>query len=255
MIHLTVDDFLASFDRPDSYSAISGYHAFDAFSRGDYVSFRELADRFGVSYPTVRQWNQVKPLTGKKPVPSYVKNVRSLEDFGLLPLDDSSKFFPFFKELFLYTLFSGSIYQKNNNTYDVCLSNSPVKLELLGEALSSVFSVDYTIKTCNNSNNLMYSSDESGVASALNQLLVAVGCPVGAKKGQVVSIPDFVDVDSLVYYGFKLRGHCNPPPILNTFRLWSSPESVARETLSNFERKLVSLPFNFVFQLFFLLNY
>ena len=250
MIHLTVDDFLDSFDRSDSYSAKSGYHAFEAFSNGDYKSFRELADRFSVSYPTVRQWNQIKPLTGKKPIPSYVRKVEVLQELDLLPLDDSKSLFPFFKELYLYTLFSGNIYQKNNNTYDVNLSNSFDKLELLGKKLRDVFSLDYYIKNRDNANVLLYSSDESGVASALNQLLVAVGCPVGAKKEQVVSIPDFVDVDSLVYYGFKLRGHCNPPPILNTFRLWSSPEDVATRTLDGFKRKLNGLPFNFDFQLF-----
>lgn len=233
-----INDLLDFYDYGSrSYTAHDVYRLFQKLEVGNYSSLKELAGAHGIPYRTIRNW------ASGASKPTCIKHIEALRNLNLLPLDENAKIFPYFEELYLYTLLSGSVHKKKNrrNVYIIQLSNHKDELEKTARVIRDEFKAEVEVSDDDGRFHLRFNHP------GLTNLLVAAGQPVGDINKQVVEVPDFIDADSLTYYAFMLRGrHCKTiPKNFDGFYLWTASEWTAEQTLDNFLQKLGNSNFFF----------
>jgi len=224
---VSLDDFLDSFEftgkfKDKSYSPRDMYNAYTDFESGNYISLTSLAKNYGLLKSTCYSWKN----EGK--IPICVKHIKSLDNIDLLPLTNSSNNFHFFKELFLYTLLSGYIYEtsENNYSFELCGSSKGVDLNKVSNKISEIIGLDYKL------NRKVNFSSPDNLTGALSRLLYLTGIPLGDKKDWEVMIPDWVDTNSFIYYACKLKGVYSHNKITG-FCLWSTDNDNAIKSADN----------------------
>lgn len=235
MEFVSLSDFLNSCNSGlPNRSASDVYDYYNGLINGSY-SVNEVIYDLGYHESTVYAW-----LSGA--IPEFIKQVKALEQFSLLPFNDNAKLFSYVKELFLYVLFSGSIVKdRKSDFYQLSLSDSFDSLTNISKSLSDVFGVYCDISPLNEGGFKLRthsagprSSVNSKVNSALAKLLVLAGIPLGNKRDYDVSIPGFVDRDSFVYYACKLRGRYfyDDGKTISGFYLWPTNELRAKSNMN-----------------------
>ncbi|MFA5406303.1 MAG: hypothetical protein WC307_03020 [Candidatus Nanoarchaeia archaeon] len=226
---VSLDDFLDSFDF--SKKNYTPKYCYDAFN-----SLHNNTQSFvAKSYPLLSANAFSKWSAGS--IPFFIRQVKSLEKDGLLPLSDYAVLFSHFKELFLHTLLSGSICKdKKSDTYTLSLSNTKDNLVITSEVIKDEFGIVANVnenKKPKDSSYLRISSNSDGLAQGLTRLLMLSGIPLGEKKDFDLCIPDFIDVESFIYYAVNLKSLNSyyKRDVVSGFNLWTSNKVTAQKNL------------------------
>lgn len=244
---VSLDDFLGDWDMGSrEYTAKQGFKAYECVMNGNYSSFTEVAERFGPNRRTISDW------VHKLAAPNYVHQVEALQNLDLLPLRTDSRLFPYFKELWLHTLLSGSVYCNiGKNYYDASLSNNRANLIHIKSVLDREFGLACSVRLYKNNKGftlgIQTDNCKNHLGAALGRLLVKTGIPLGDKIDYTVCIPDFIDANSFIYYACKLkpRKHYDSGTILSGFNLWLTNELTANNNADYVLNFLKKAPFNF----------
>lgn len=207
---VSINDFLDSFEEGKYNSTRSTYRLIEAYqellNRGD-KSIHSISRNYpDIGLSSFKRW-------AKGTIPRLIQQINALKEYELLPLYDNTKLLPYFKEIYLHTLFSGCLVkskalgQDYNDSYTFKFhENSFNKLNDISKIIKNTFDYECAIDTKKNCFELRSGAERNTyVASGLARLLLCTGLPTTEKKNYNMTIPDWIDVESFLYFACKFK--------------------------------------------------